>query len=447
MGQALDACSNSETRKQDATSNKTNKEYNLSPGEALQRSLHNVQENQGNPTHTPLVPVDVIDSRRDMWRWAVGYKIAKQSLAWRVQLTDSNAVITVPQDHIHEPYANLAHTPYFTLYRFSELLGLDKPISPTSTDSPLHLFIDVLDLYYDTQQRVATKWRKAEIVKCNKYMTWVKVHYLGWSTRYDDKINLLEDFHKRVRKFGSMTDVVQPQQKETPLEQQPQAQQLPQQPTKESRFKQQLHNNIRGAMRVFFCKGDGNCLFRAITHQIWGDQEKHMKMRTMCCEYMIQHQIGREMYAQSDHDGYEAYVASKKKNGVWGDDPEIRAMEEMLDVKIEVWNSGLEDGGGIDPSTIHLSGSLPADLQHVNTVRISFHGYNHYNSVVLDGAEPPLLEQFGENAEGEAKTQMIRTWRQNHSSIEVEEGGGGEGGEEDEEEEEEEEEEELSVVF
>ena len=58
-------------------------------------------------------------------------------------------------------------------------------------------------------------------------MTWIKVHYLGWSTRYDDKIKLLEDFHKRVRKFGSMTDVVQPQQKETPLEQQPQAQQLP----------------------------------------------------------------------------------------------------------------------------------------------------------------------------------------------------------------------------
>ena len=34
---------------------------------------------------------------------------------------------------------------------------------------------------------------------------------------------------------------------------------------------------------------DGNCLFRAFAHQVWGDQDRHAAMRKQCCEYMVEH--------------------------------------------------------------------------------------------------------------------------------------------------------------
>jgi len=182
--------------------------------------------------------------------------------------------------------------------------------------------------------------------------------------------------------------------------------------SKELLFKQQLQNNKRGHMQVYLCKGDGNCLFRAISHQIWGNQERHMEMRRACCDYMLKHQIGREMYLSNDNEGYVSYINKKKLDGEWGDDPEIRAMEEMLDVKIEVWNSHIERGG-IDPSAIHLTGSFPPN-EKIKTIRISFHGCNHYNSIVLKGEKPhgiPFIENFGKD--GYSNDQLIRKWRQN----------------------------------
>jgi hypothetical protein len=33
-------------------------------------------------------------------------------------------------------------------------------------------------------------------------------------------------------------------------------------------------------------EGDGNCLFRSVSHQVYGDQENHAVVRAKCLEYM-----------------------------------------------------------------------------------------------------------------------------------------------------------------
>ena len=410
MGQILD-CGDSETRKGEEDDSKNTK----------------IVEYDDN-NDTSHIPVDVLDTRRDMWRWVVGYKKgASHDGHIRIELAKDGSFVNVPVERVQEPYQDLAHTCQYDAQRFGELLGIDMEDCSNQTTSPLHIFLDILDVYEDSKGREISKWRKAEIIKHNKYCTWIKVHYLGWESKYDQKINLLRDFDRRVRKFGSMTDVRTEEGEDgNPLS------------SHETRFKQQLRENVRGVMRVYLCGGDGNCLFRAVAHQVWADQDRHEEMRSLCCDYMSLYNIGRALYDEKDDDGYQKYLIDKRRNGVWGDDPEIRAMEEMLDVRIEIWNSSLEEGGGIDPSTIHFSGSLPpsAVLQSAPVVRISLHGNNHYNSIIMETIPPPLLSMFQK-----CTTQTIRKWREDadRASLEVVV-------DDDDEEEEEEEEEGVEVV-
>lgn len=33
--------------------------------------------------------------------------------------------------------------------------------------------------------------------------------------------------------------------------------------------------------------GDGNCMFRAVADQVYGDEEMHEKVRACCLDYMV----------------------------------------------------------------------------------------------------------------------------------------------------------------
>lgn len=34
-------------------------------------------------------------------------------------------------------------------------------------------------------------------------------------------------------------------------------------------------------------QGDGNCMFRAVADQIYGDEDMHEQVRTYCLDYMV----------------------------------------------------------------------------------------------------------------------------------------------------------------
>ena len=74
-------------------------------------------------------------------------------------------------------------------------------------------------------------------------------------------------------------------------------------------------------------------------------------------------------------------------------------MEELFDRPVEVYDSSK----GPRKLKIHLEGDLPDDVAAVAPIRLSFHGKNHYNSVVPeDLAGFPL---------GELATRRIRSHR------------------------------------
>lgn len=375
--------------------------------EAPAERLAVVKYGDESPTDDGLL-YDVLDKRSDeVWVWRVGrceaFWRSKAGLEYAtMRLLDPRDLARYTGDTIDvlrtdiQLFDNMHAKSIFDAETWGSHLGID----PADIATPIGLQIDVLDIYRDSRGRKAQKWRKAEVVQTNKLCSCITVHYHGWSRHYDERINLLKDFHARIRKFGSESDL------HPPIKIKPGSE-------NEKSFLLQLTNNRRGQLKVHAVKGDGNCMFRSIAHQVWGDPDRHWEMRQMCCDYMERRGIGRELLGADTDERFTEYIANMRQDKVWGDDPEIRAMEEMLDIPIQVWNTELEDGGQ-EPSTIHLSGSFPPNKvadQTCDPIRLSYHGYSHYNSIILVAKPPPLM---GEDYKA-CTTQDIYDWRRINS--------------------------------
>ncbi|CAI0398356.1 unnamed protein product [Linum tenue] len=88
---------------------------------------------------------------------------------------------------------------------------------------------------------------------------------------------------------------------------------------------------------------DGNCLFRAVADQVYGDSEAYDLVRQMCIDYMV-----------------------------YGNNVEIQAMSEMYNRPIHIYSYSTE------PINI-FHGNYNTDTP---PVRLSYHHGNHYNSLV-----------------------------------------------------------------
>ena len=129
--------------------------------------------------------------------------------------------------------------------------------------------------------------------------------------------------------------------------------------------------------------GDGNCLFRSISHQLYGTQSKYNTLRMQCVEHMRDHS---NRFSQFYGDAFDEYLTTMKRDGKWGGELEIRAMEELVDRKIIVFTSNSEG---------RLIEIAPAYDEHqvateVTPLTISYHGDKHYNSVVYPQRKLPL---------------------------------------------------------
>lgn len=137
-------------------------------------------------------------------------------------------------------------------------------------------------------------------------------------------------------------------------------------------------------MSIVQCDGDGNCLFRAVSHQLYGTQDHHAAIREATMSYMVcmvhpwacvglphvcacarvlrrvhvlaffcvpphlrardtaglWQEVWRSHFASftvGSLDQFDEYIAWKRQLGVWGDDPEIQAMSEMYSRPVLVY--------------------------------------------------------------------------------------------------------------
>ena len=141
---------------------------------------------------------------------------------------------------------------------------------------------------------------------------------------------------------------------------------------------EKIKNNLEKLS--FFIKimgGDGNCMFRAVSDQIYGNEEYHNIIREKCMKYLL---IERKFFSQFIEGGdkeFDNYINMKSKSGVWGDDVELQAISELYNRPIEIYS-----GSDKPLKTFHENINEFNLKQKISPIRISYHGQEHYNSII-----------------------------------------------------------------
>ncbi|KAE8037401.1 hypothetical protein FH972_009990 [Carpinus fangiana] len=115
---------------------------------------------------------------------------------------------------------------------------------------------------------------------------------------------------------------------------------------------------------------DGNCLFRAVADQVYGDSETYDLIRQMCIDYMEQE---RDHFSQFITEGFTSYCKRKRRDKVYGNNVEIQALCEMYNRPIHIYSYSTAE----PINTFH--GNYDTDTP---PIRLSYHHGNHYNSLV-----------------------------------------------------------------
>lgn len=128
----------------------------------------------------------------------------------------------------------------------------------------------------------------------------------------------------------------------------------------------------RIGLEIMEQEGDGNCLFRAVSLQVYGDSSMHAEIREQCLNFMA---LNEEHFGQfMSGEPFQSYIARKRMDGVHGNNPEIQAISELFNRPVEVFTP--------------LTGAKPLNIFHKEystsdaPIRLSYHDGNHYNAVV-----------------------------------------------------------------
>lgn len=116
---------------------------------------------------------------------------------------------------------------------------------------------------------------------------------------------------------------------------------------------------------------DGNCQFRALSRQLYGDEDQHGHIRARMVEQL---KSTPDRYGDFVHEPFGEYVNRMSRNGEWGDNVTLQATSDMLGVDIHV----LTDQPGADHIELHATDECTASG---HPLWLSFLSEVHYDAV------------------------------------------------------------------
>lgn len=114
---------------------------------------------------------------------------------------------------------------------------------------------------------------------------------------------------------------------------------------------------------------DGNCLFRSLADQLYGDADgHHEEVRRRCLDYMEKE---RDYFSQFVTEDFSGYLERKRKDATYGNHLELQAVSEIYHRQIQIFT--------VDEHPINVfQDSYKTEYP---PFQLSYHYGNHYNSV------------------------------------------------------------------
>ena len=84
--------------------------------------------------------------------------------------------------------------------------------------------------------------------------------------------------------------------------------------------------------------GDGNCLFRTVSHQIENDDQNHTFFRVRVVTFLERNKDSLKNFISNGdkENAFENYLEKMLQNGTWGDHVEILALSGVMKVRFVV---------------------------------------------------------------------------------------------------------------
>lgn len=129
-------------------------------------------------------------------------------------------------------------------------------------------------------------------------------------------------------------------------------------------------------LRLEDIDGDGNCLFRAVSDQLFGHQHRHGDLRKICVDFMADEKDRLQYFLDEDDMKFDDYVQWIAKDGNWAGYFEIYCLCQLLKINFRLI---LKDGSLIPMHHFDMARSLVLAFHEDEANGIP----EHYSSVRL----------------------------------------------------------------
>lgn len=125
-------------------------------------------------------------------------------------------------------------------------------------------------------------------------------------------------------------------------------------------------------LREHVVEGDGNCFFRALSHQIFSNEELHIELRDLYCRFLKTQRDSLTDYFDDPRE-IDKYIQRMSQSGCWAGELDIKLMSQAVQRSILLYSSAC-----LDEFPRLYEFESPKD---VPALRISHRNDKHFNSV------------------------------------------------------------------
>lgn len=178
------------------------------------------------------------------------------------------------------------------------------------------------------------KWLEAIVVDIKDSGKVIRVHYKGYTAKWEEDLPVDS---KRIAQIGYHSKAIGSGRKlrvgnlalnsltQTSTSEEKSDQKIDRR-NPEERFEDDLD---RDGLEIISIESDGNCLFRAFSHQIYGTEDHHRYIRMRTMDYCEKEKTFFNHFIPEEYPSIEDYIRHRRQDGVWGDNLEIQILTEL----------------------------------------------------------------------------------------------------------------------